>query len=158
MGNVLLQRSQSRAQSMSIDIHSGSNSHTRPSAKSGHLCRRVVLSVGRLLCTCTRQNKTRRAPHFNTWCALCYRLPPSSCSCTDSAQVIVGGEFWGVCLVLEFSFSNAVSARSLRFITHGRRKMAHHVPQQGTVRVYMFGAQDRNLTQRASCRLTTLGT
>ena len=47
--------------------------------------------------------------------------------------------------MLEFSFSNAVSARSLRFITHGRRKMAHHVPQQGTVRVYMFGAQDLGL-------------
>ena len=125
---------------MSIDIHSGPNSHTLASAKSGHLCRRVVLSVGTLLSTRTHQNKTCCAPRFNTWCALCSRLapslpPPSSCSSTNSAQVFVGGEFWDVCLVPEFSISNAVSAGSLRFITHGRRKMAHHIPQWGTVRV-----------------------
>ena len=59
---------------MSIDIHSGPNSHTRASAKSGYLCRRVVLSVGTLLSTRTHQNKTCCAPHFNIWCALCSRL------------------------------------------------------------------------------------
>ena len=93
----------------------------------------------------TRTSKTRCAPRFNTWCALCGRPAPSGCSSTNSAQVFVGGEFWEVCLVPEFSFSNAVSAWSLRFITRGRRKMAHHISQQGTVQVWRFGAQDLGL-------------
>ena len=63
-----------------------------------------------------------------------------NCSSTNSAQMLFGRQFWKVLLVPECSFRQ----RCLRFIIHGRGKLAQHTAERDSTSVEVR-AQDLGL-------------